>query len=243
MFDVHCHIDLYPNPFLIANECELLGIRTIAMTNLPSHFIAGYDNLKNFSKIRLALGMHPLYASRHKSEFPLFLSNLDKTSYIGEIGLDFSNEGVSFRKIQEDSFQSILAAIKNKSKILSLHSRKAEREVLKYLIEYEIKVAIFHWYTGPLKIIEEIIKAGYYFSINIAMIRTKSGQDVIAKIPLSRILTESDGPYVQYEGRIANPSDIKLVHQHLSILHKCSSNEIDEKLNDNLNQVLSIRNK
>lgn len=243
MYDAHCHVDLYPDPLMIAIECESLGINTIAMTNLPSHFIVSSPNLISFTKIRLALGMHPLYAIRHDSEFPLFLENLDKTSYIGEVGLDFSEGGISTRTIQEISFKNILSAIANKKKILSLHSRKAEKEVLQYLIEYNIKTAIFHWYTGPVKLIEEIVEAGYYFSINPAMIRSKSGQQVINKIPSSRILTESDGPYIQCKGRIIQPSDIELVHSFLAKKEHCSLNEINEILNANLNKLLTFLKK
>jgi len=60
MIDTHCHIDIYNDPMAIALECERNGVVTIAMTNLPSHFEMGYSHLKNLSKVRLALGMHPL---------------------------------------------------------------------------------------------------------------------------------------------------------------------------------------
>src|SRR6188768_1798549 len=121
MIDTHCHIDLFPSPSEVANECERLGIITIGMTNLPSHFDLGYRHLFNHKKVRLALGLHPLLAESHKREFPLFLSYIHKTSYIGEIGMDFSREGIETKDIQIDSFIKILAAVSGKRKILSLH--------------------------------------------------------------------------------------------------------------------------
>ena len=54
---------------------------------------------------------------------------------------------------------------------------------------------IFHWYTGPIGLIEDIVNAGYYFSINEAMTKTISGKKIIDKIPQNRILTETDLPY------------------------------------------------
>ena len=94
IIDTHCHIDLYPNPRKVLQDCVKANITLLAMTNLPSHFEIGYSHFQSLRKIRLALGMHPLMADFHKKEFDLFLKNINKTSYIGEIGLDFSKEGI-----------------------------------------------------------------------------------------------------------------------------------------------------
>jgi TatD DNase family protein len=80
-------------------------------------------------------------------------------------------------------------------KIISVHSRKAERELLNLLIEYKIENVIFHWYSGPINLIPSIVEQGYYFSVNEAMTLTTSGNKIISTIPNDRILTESDAPY------------------------------------------------
>ena len=108
MIDTHCHTDLYKNPIKILQECEKAGITVLSMTNLPSHFEMGYQHVLPFKRIRLALGMHPLHAEQHDKEFSLFLKNLSKTSYIGEVGLDFSREGYTTKEIQVNSFERIL---------------------------------------------------------------------------------------------------------------------------------------
>ena len=90
MLDTHCHIDLYPDPHAVAKEVERQGILTIAVTNLPSHFEMGQPHLRGFRRIRLALGLHPLMAEHHKKERSKFKQMLSRTSYIGEVGLDFS---------------------------------------------------------------------------------------------------------------------------------------------------------
>lgn len=233
MIDSHCHIDLYSDPLQIANECEKLGIITIGMTNLPSHFEMGFHHLQSFKKVRLALGMHPLHAESHKKELPGFIRNIPKTSYIGEIGLDFSREGIATKDIQVNTFIHILHELEGKNKILSLHSRKAEKEVLKLLIEYDIKLAIFHWYSGPLSLIEEIVKAGYFFSINTAMIKSKSGQEIINKIPMNYLLTESDGPFIDLNGKPVRPTDIKLVLQYLSATRNIQIDYIQKTIDEN----------
>ena len=89
----------------------------------------------------------------------------------------------------------VLASIKGKKKIVSVHSRNAEKELLDMLCEFEIKNVIFHWYSGPVDLIPAIIERGFYFSINESMCRSKNGQSIIGKIPREKILTETDAPY------------------------------------------------
>lgn len=243
MIDTHCHIDLYKNPIEIAIESENARIITIGMTNLPSHFELGYQHLRSFKHVRLALGMHPLYANEHMKELPSFINNLPRTSYIGEIGLDFSKEGIATKDIQLQSFSMILTELRNSHKILSLHSRKAEREVLHLLGTNNIKSAIFHWYSGPAYLIDEIISAGYYFSINPAMVNSKSGQEIIKRIPLEFLLTESDGPFVEINNRQIRPSDVEIVLKYLSNFHNLAVRNIENQIARNFKRLIDLINK
>lgn len=234
MVDTHCHLDLYPNSLEIAEECERLGIYTLSMTNLPSHFKLGFPHLKQFKKVRMALGMHPFYADKHANEMKLFTECVGQTSYIGEVGLDFSKEGIASKERQLSTFKFVLNEIFGKNKIVSLHSRGAEETVFNYLSEYNIKNAIFHWYSGPVNLISEITKEGFMFSINPAMIRSNSGKKIIEKIPLQNILTESDGPFIRIRDRVIKPSDIMLVISHLSQLHNLTISQVEQTINNNL---------
>lgn len=195
MIDTHCHFDMMPNPEAYIRQKEEIGDIMIGMTNLPSHFQMGLPHIKHFKHIRLALGFHPLLAAANKKELPLFNQLVDQTSYIGEIGLDFSKEGYMTKIEQLDVLENILALISNKKKIVSVHSRRAEKELLKLLSNYDIKNVIFHWYSGPSSLIPSIIERGYYFSVNEAMCLSPNGQTIIKKIPHDRILTETDAPY------------------------------------------------
>lgn len=237
MIDTHCHIDLYPYPMEIVKESEKLGIITIGMTNLPSHFKMGQPHLKGYKKTRLALGMHPLLAENHLEEFPLFYECFNKTSYIGEVGLDFSREGVETKDQQVNSFRKILEAVGRKSKILSIHSRRAEKEVLHLLNDYQIQNAIFHWYSGGLKLIDQIIDSGYFLSVNPAMIRSESGQKIIQRIPKEFILTESDGPFIEVHKRPAKPKDVETVLTYLSTIFNCGVSEVNELIKSNFEKL------
>jgi TatD DNase family protein len=238
IIDTHCHIDLYPNPMDIVSASEKLGIITIGMTNLPSHFEMGLPHLKGCKKVRLALGMHPLMATSHEKEFPLFYKLIDHTSYIGEVGLDFSREGISTKQEQLNSFRKVLETVQGKNKILSIHSRRAEKEVLGLLKEHDIKNAIFHWYSGGIRLIDQITESGYHFSINPAMTLSENGKKIIQRIPKIRILTESDGPYIQMKNRIIEPKDIKTVIQHLSELYSEDDVSVENWINQNFKKLI-----
>lgn len=195
IIDTHCHFDMMPNPEGYISAKEKAGDIVIGMTNLPSHFKMGQSHLIGYKHIRLALGLHPLLAAENRKELTLFKRLVDQTSYIGEIGLDFSREGIATKNEQISVLREVLATIKGKKKIVSVHSRNAEKELLDILCEFEIKNVIFHWYSGPVDLIPSIIERGFYFSINESMCRSKNGQSIIGKIPREKILTETDAPY------------------------------------------------
>ncbi|MEX6689200.1 TatD family hydrolase [Danxiaibacter flavus] len=238
IIDTHCHIDLYPDPGEVLQDSIKANTTVLAMTNLPSHFEMGYPHFKSLKKIRLALGMHPLMADSHKKEFDLFLNNISKTSYVGEVGLDFSAEGMPTKDIQIYTFAKILKVVSGQKKILSIHSRQAEKEVLELLVKYKIENAIFHWYSGPLYLIEKIAHAGYYFSINPAMTRSASGRKIISKIPKALLLTETDGPFVMEHNSPARPGQVSSVISCLARLLLRSNKEIEELIEMNFNSVI-----
>ena len=211
IIDTHCHFDMMPKPEEYISQKEQAGDIVIGMTNLPSHFQMGQSHLKCYKHVRLALGMHPLLVAESKKEVQLFKKLVDQTSYIGEIGLDFSKEGLSTKDDQVFILRKLLEKLEGKKKIISVHSRKAEKELFDLLCEYNIQNVIFHWYSGSIDLIPSIISKGYYFSINEAMTISKNGCAIIKEIPRNRILTESDAPF-------NNKADIKeaLINMHIT---------------------------
>ena len=238
MLDTHCHIDLYPNPLAIAKEVEKRGILTIAVTNLPSHFKVGLPYLRGFRQIRPALGLHPLMAEYHKRERKKFEQMLSRTSYIGEVGLDFSRDGRDTKDIQIESLCFVFKQIQDRSRFVSLHSRGAESKVLELLEEFNIQTAVFHWYSGSLTVLDQAVQSGHYFSINPAMMRSKKGRNIVDRIPLNRILTESDGPHIQLRNQPVRPSNIKIILEALRDIWGMSFQEVDEQVWSNFMKLL-----
>lgn len=98
---------------------------------------------------------------------------------------------------------------------MTVHSRGAEVEVIRRLTDARLP-AILHWYTGPIGPIDSALDAGLYFSINIAMTRSKKFPALLRALPRDRILLETDGPYAKDGGRSARPAQLRDLVDHLS---------------------------
>ncbi|MFV0402896.1 MAG: TatD family hydrolase [Bacteroides graminisolvens] len=231
MIDVHCHFDMAKNPERYISDNERRQIITIGMTNLPSHFQMGLNHVRRYKYIRLALGLHPLRAKEHAKEYSKFRQYIGETSYIGEVGLDFSREGFPTKETQIKSFEFVLDCIRTKRKILSLHSRRAEKETLEMLIEKGIENAIFHWYSGSLNVLRNITDSGFFLSINSAMIQSENGKKIIAETPKELILTETDFPYI-------DNSNIVDIHLYLSNLWSIPIENVEQIINSNFKKII-----
>lgn len=208
LIDTHVHIDHYPEPQKVAQEYERLKIYTLFVTNLPELFNKHYTAFQGYKYVRLCLGFHPQVASEFTFNENLFNKLVQNTKYIGEVGLDFYNEHVEIKNRQIRTFEYVTSPSFNKGRIYTIHSKHSEDITLEILTKNKVKHAIFHWYSGKLTTLEKITDNGYYFSLNPKMLQSKNGQKIIERLPLDRILFETDGPFAKYNKKIIYPSKI-----------------------------------
>jgi TatD DNase family protein len=183
-----------------------------------------------------------LNTEQHHMERGRFVELVERTSYIGEVGLDFSRAGLSTKTQQVESFRFVLRTLHGKAKFITLHSRQAEAAVLDILEEEQRSPVVFHWYSGPLHVLRRAIAQGHFFSINPAMVNSPNGRKIIDAIPPDRVLTESDGPFVKVGNRSALPADVALVEQHLATVWQKKASEVSGKIRENfLEAVRSIQ--
>jgi TatD DNase family protein len=211
----------------VARAASERGVFVVSVTNLPSHFERGFAYVRPLRSVRLALGLHPLTAESHAQELELFDRLLPLTSFVGEVGLDFSRHGKRTQEQQVHTLQHVLQKITQSSKMLTLHSRGAEPDVLRMLRDHGVKGAVFHWYTGPKGLLNQALADGHYFSVNPLMTLSKKGQEIISALPRERVLTESDGPYASVGGKPLHPWDVNLVELHLAGVWRISSADVE----------------
>lgn len=218
LVDAHCHFDLFRNPREILEEAERGHIYSIAVTNIPSVFEPMKRLASGLKYVNPALGLHPELALQRSAELPLFAQLISSTDYVGEVGLDYK---VAVRPTERSEQRSIFERIlrhcnEASGRILTVHSRRAEADVVSAIVEHRPGPFILHWYSGTLKTLHTAVANGAYFSINIAMTRSERGRRIIQEIPRERVLTESDGPFVKLKNRPASPQSVDAVVEKLA---------------------------
>jgi TatD DNase family protein len=240
MLDTHCHLDLYPDPTRTALNAQSAGVFVVCVTNLPSAFLAARPHVRQFKRVRLALGLHPLSAELHSDhELDQFKKLVSETSFIGEVGLDFSRDGRETKDRQMNSLRFVLRCLNREPKFVTIHSRQAESVVLELLQQEYPHPVVFHWYSGTLKTLERAIAGGHYFSINPAMVRSEKGRTAMAGIPRERILTESDGPFIRMGSRSIEPGDVREVETALGKMWGMKAPEARSMVQKNFEKLIA----
>ena len=108
------------------------------------------------------------------------------------------------------------------------------------LDQFGVKRAIFHWYSGSLKTLEQIVRAGHLLSVNPAMTRSAKGREIIAQIPRTQVLSETDGPYVQIGGVPAKPWDVARVEEYLARVWELPTDQTRSQLWSNFLGVFRL---
>lgn len=140
--------------------------------------------------------------------------HLSETRYVCEIGLDAGPRFYKFFEEQKLVFRTILERCADAGgKILSGHSVRSAPTVLdmieKHLPQHR-GIVVLHWFTGSKRDMQRAAALGCYFSVNAEMTRSDRGRILVTEMPLDRILTETDGPFTQMQGRPAEPADVRL---------------------------------
>ncbi|WP_288129860.1 Qat anti-phage system TatD family nuclease QatD [Microbulbifer sp.] len=241
MMDMHCHVDLYPDHEQILRDIKNTGFYVLSVTTVPSAFEGTCKLTRGIKRCRTALGLHPQLAHQRKHELPLFDKLIDKTRYIGEIGLDGSKGYTEQIETQRLVFEHILnKCCEFDDKILTIHSLNAVDEVLELLNLYPRSgTPILHWFLATKKQVNKAVELGCYFSVGPAMINSARAKKVISWLPQNRVLLETDGPFSKVDGKPALPSDVVLVIQFLSELWRKSIEQVQEELKLTLKNLVS----
>lgn len=243
--DLHCHVDLYPDPHVIIQKCKEQGTFVLSVTTTPSAFSTTKLIAENVPNIKTALGLHPQLAHERHVELDLFDSLVDRTDFIGEVGLDYSRGFKQFSEIQNDVFTHIVKKCSEYGgKYMSIHSRSSATAVMDTLEKFSRNnTHVFHWFSGTLKELQRAISMDSWFSVNIKMFSSIKGNLLLQEIPKDRLLLETDGPFIKSRGHILLPFDHDYLINRICDLWEIPINETMLLLNNNLNNVLNSKRK
>lgn len=170
-------------------------------------------------------GVHPHCAAEfleQREDFSL-LENLPRCCGIGEIGLDYYYD-LSDEKSQQEVFAYFLDRALAEGKPAVVHVRDKEGREKAYADAYDILSGFasaggsfeLHSYAGSVEYLRKFADMGAYFSVN-GMVTFKKADNIrlnLRNIPLDRLLTETDSPYlapVPFRGRENTPDMVRFV--------------------------------
>jgi len=208
VYDMHCHAHEMSSEEL-EQAARLLGDLRIAAVS------EDLESLERTLELADALpgivipcvGFHPWSIrerSLHEAEELARAALRLGVTCIGEVGLDRKFVEPWTWGLQVKIFKLFLAVARELDAYVTIHSPYAWKEALEMLVDSGVERAMFHWYTGPLELIDEIVGSGYYVSINPAIKIQEKHKRVARAAPLDGMVFESDGPY-NYRGLRLSP--------------------------------------
>jgi len=237
--DMHCHLDLYPDPHQVAAQCRLNGTYILSITTTPKAWAGTSKLAANNSRIRTALGLHPQLAHERHSELELFDQLLPNAKYVGEIGLDGGKGFKEHWAVQLKVFRHALTSINRAGgRIMSIHSRVSAEAVLEEL-KSTSGIPLLHWFSGTRRQLKQAVDMGCWFSTGPAMLSTKKGAELASLIPKNRLLTETDGPFGKYQHKSLLPWDVDIAVKQISNIWSVPESEVTHQLMSNFRTLVS----
>lgn len=261
--DFHCHLDMKAfdefaaagyNRKEIVTEFFKLGysrLVTVADPYETSSFAKTREILSYHKNIYCTAGAHPHNADRYTPAIEKnilgFIPEI-KAIAVGEAGLDF-HYNLSTPENQLNVFKRQIAIAQELQMPLVIHSREAENIVLKILEGAKFLLpVVFHCYTGNMEDAQEILKRGYYISISgIVTFRQKKTdylREIVRAIPLDRLFTETDSPYLApepFRGNTNTPLMVRYVAEKIAEIKGITIAELNRCVNENFERLCVYR--
>jgi len=240
--DTHSHIDEIENLEEALEEAAssgVIGIVGVGMTLEGNRFILEKASQhENF--VLPAIGLHPWYLSNADYEACLSFirENLKRCVALGEVGLDYKTK--TTKALQQEVFQRLLDIASEFEKPVIVHARYSHKRCYEMILKNGIKKAVFHWYSGPLDILEKIVADGYFVSATPALTYSQQHRVCIKEAALENILVETDSP-VEYQGLVSRPVHIHKTLQELAKLKEMDITQVAEKTLKNAENFLGIK--
>mgnify|MGYP000105810996 FL=1 len=248
--DVHAHLD--DKAFDDDRQQVLENIREAGMivVNAGSDIDTSRFSVElaqNYDFIYACVGVHPHEAAKVSKDYLSELKELAKSPKvvaIGEIGLDYYYE-FSDRKLQQKVFLEQLELAKSLNLPVVIHSRDAHQDTLNILKKSAPIKGLMHCYSGSFEMARELLKLDFYFSFGgvITFKNAKKPKEVVEKLPLDKILLETDCPYLTpepYRGKRNDPTRIPVIAEKLAELRQTTLQEIKHITYANFTKLFSL---
>lgn len=246
LIDAHSHVDRYDlvgDHALESAIAEITQHRILTVSN--SMDAPSYGRTLEIGKtcgwVLPTFGVHPWNAPQYVDCLRDCSAAIEQSPMIGEIGLDYYFvEDSSAYPAQRKVFEFFLSAAREQDKIVNVHAKGAEKEVLALLDRYEIPRAIVHWYSGPLDVFRELVSRKVHFTVGIEVLYSEHIQTIAREIPLGQLLTETDNPGGPqgFIGRPGTPALLKDVLRGIAEARETTIDAVVDTVQANLVELI-----
>lgn len=251
MTDTHCHLfsEYYDDIGAVIERAKDNGVDKI--------IVNGCDRKSNYEVIKLifkyenvygAIGFHPSecdIVTEDDYEFIIDNINNNKIVAIGEIGLDYHYDNYNKNK-QIELFKRQIDIANLYNKPIIIHCRDSINDAYN-ILENVIVPKILHCYSGSLEMASRFIKNSnnVYFGVGgvVTFKNSKVVKDVVKNIPLSKIVFETDSPYLSpepYRGSKNEPKNIKFICDYVSSLRGLKNGDVQAVVEETVRSIFDI---
>jgi TatD DNase family protein len=250
MIDVHCHLeqdDYSDDRDQVVENCRKELRAVITSCTQPRDFDLTISLVEKYEGFVFATaGIHPIYikeiTEKQKNEFlELVKENKGKILGIGEVGLDYNWVKESdWQEKQKQLFVEMIGFAKELRLPLVVHSREAHYECLKILEQEDAKEVLMHMF-GKNNLTQRIIEDDYYVSTNTILLQSKNYKKVIRDMPIEKIMTETDSPWLGLERKRNDPLFVRIVAEKIAEIKKKSLTEVDQITTKNATDFFKLK--
>lgn len=257
LIDSHCHLNFID---LVDFDNNLDNVLAQARKNDVNHFLTVCVELSDYPileciaatypDVNISVGVHP----NTEMESPVTAKTLCDLAAnpaciaIGETGLDYYRTHTEeARDVQRQMFREHIKASISMKKPLIIHTRQAAEDTLLLMKEENADQigGVMHCFAEDLDIANRSMDLNFYISFSgiVTFKNAVSLQEVARKIPLNRILIETDSPYlapVPFRGKQNHPALVKHVAQAIALLRGISYEEVAEATTNNFYKCFKI---
>lgn len=252
LIDSHCHLDypdFEPDFTEIMSRARDAGVGTmLTIGTRLSTFDKVLAVAERFDNVYCTVGIHPHEAASESAEVAQLveLAKHPKVVGIGETGLDYFYDK-SPRRAQRANFRTHIAAARETGLPVIVHTRDADSDTA-IVLAAEMSMGGFtgllHCFSSGEQLAEKALNKGFYISLSGIITFQKSTElrDIVAKLPLDRLLVETDAPYlapVPHRGHRNEPSFVTHTASALAQLKNVTVSEIETATTDNFYRLFT----
>ena len=252
--DTHCHFDFPPFSGYEADSLRRAAAAGVERIIVPSvtadRFTRVMQLAESYPPLYAALGLHPLYIAQHHDEQ---LAQLEgwltarppKLAAVGEIGLDLYMAEPQFER-QQTLLRAQLQLAKRHDLPVILHSRRSHDPLAAMLRRADLpRRGVVHGFAGSLSQAQAFVRLGYFIGVGgtISYQRAQKTRAVMAQLPLSALLLETDAPDMPlagHQGEPNRPERAAEVFQALCQLRSEPPEQIADRLWQNTQSLFAL---